>query len=272
MQFINPTPTFQDYKNQVYQGQNSRPVSDSAWQVQQDWATMYYQNAYNAALMNFQNEYNSPLQQMLRYQEAGINPFLAATNEGNMSSAIPGSSPKGNFTAPSNLEGIKTALQGINTLQGVLKTSQEIYDYITYGAPTHAQGLANLGKQGDILDVNLGIAQANQRRYNAEAAWSEYWNTSGGGASSSPRAQYMQASTDRINAQIDQLEALVDVIYPSQQAANAARAALDSYRTALLHGENDSILEIDTGFPQLDSILKSVTLKATKMLKFGGFF
>lgn len=246
--------------------------NDRTRQLSSDWATMYYQNAYNTAVMNYMNEYNSPLQQMLRYQEAGINPFLAAAENGNMSSTHPGGTPKGAFVAPSNAENARTAMQGINTLRQVLDTSQDIYDYIEYGAPSHKQQLVNLALQGDLLGYQGSLTLEKLRTAAAEANWSEYWNGSEFGAEYSPRAKYMEDSTLRMEAQIEQLQALVNVIYPSQEAANMARAALDTYKTALMKGENDAILEIDTGYPELDSVLKSSLLKLTKMFKFGKFW
>lgn len=264
-----------------YSAQRTSGSNDRTRQLASDWATMYYQNAYNTAVMNYMNEYNSPLQQMLRYQEAGINPFLAANDAGNMGSSHPGGTPKGAFVAPSDAENARTAMQGINALNNVLNTAQGIYDYVTYGAPTKAQGLENLGLvgynlgvQGDLLDKQLEIAGETLRKSAAEAGWSEYWNGKDNplGPEYSPRARYMEASTQRIEEQIEQIDALVNVIYPSQEAANIARAALDTYKTALMRGENDAILTIDTGHPELDGILKSVTLKLTKMARFGLFF
>lgn len=246
--------------------------NDRTRQLSSDWATMYYQNAYNTAVMNYQNEYNSPLQQMLRYQEAGINPYLAAQDPGNMASSHAGGTPKGAFVAPSDAEYARTAMQGINTLRQVLDTSQDIYDYVQYGAPSHKQQLVNLALQGDLLGYQGDLTLEKLRIAAAEANWAEYWNGSEFGTEFSPRAKYMEDSTLRMEAQIEQLNALVNVIYPSQQAANTARAALDTYKTALMHGENDAILEINTGYPELDSILKTTTLKLTKMFKFGKFW
>ena len=262
-------------------GTRPQDYGDRTWALYNDWAAMYYQNAYNTALMNYQNEYNSPLQQMLRYQEAGLNPFLAQADNGNMGSSHSGAAPRGGFTPPSKLQGAQVALQGINMLQQVLEASQGIYDYVNYGAPSHAQGLENLGLQGynlgvqgQLLGKQLDTADANLRKALAEAGWSEYWNGSNNplGVEYSPRAEYMENSTQRIAAQIDQLNALVNVIYPSQEARNVASAALDAYKTAVMRGENDAILSIDTGHPELDSILQSVVLKFTKMAKFGLFF
>ena len=262
-------------------GTRPQDYGDRTWALYNDWAAMYYQNAYNTAMLNYQNEFNSPLQQMLRYQEAGLNPFLAQADNGNMGPSHAGAAPRGGFTPPSKLQGAQVALQGINMLQQVLGASQEIYDYINYGAPSHAQGLENLGLQGynlgvqgQLLGKQLDTANANLRKAIAEAGWSEYWNGVDNplGVEYSPRAKYMENSTERIESQIDQLNALVNVIYPSQEARNIASAALDSYKIAVMRGENDAILNINTGNEAADSILKSVVLKLTKMAKFGLFF
>lgn len=68
----------------------------------------------------------------------------------------------------------------------------------------------------------------------------------------------MQQSTDRIAAQISQLETLVNMIYPSQKQANEARSALDDYKKQVLAGQKDVILQIDTGDQTADAILKGV--------------
>lgn len=228
-------------------------ASDRSRQLSSDWATMYYQNAYNTALMNYMNQYNSPLQQMLRYQEAGINPFTAASDAGNMGSSIPGSAPKGTFKPSNFADVLNSANNTVNTIQKVISTAADIYDYINYGAPMHGNQLALSG-------INIDTARANQRRAEAEANWSTYWNGAPGDQAESPRGQYMFMSTERIAKQIDQLSALVDVIYPSQAARNSAAAALDVYKQQLMAGENDPILELDTGNDMADSLLKSVLL------------
>lgn len=49
-----------------------------------------YQNAFNQEMWNKNNEYNTPLAQRQRYEQAGINPYLAMSNiqSGNASSAL----------------------------------------------------------------------------------------------------------------------------------------------------------------------------------------
>lgn len=236
-------------------------LGDYRKQLGSDWATMYYQNAYNTALMNYQNEYNSPLQQMLRYQAAGLNPNLAASDAGNMTSTHGGAAPKGNFVAPSSLE---TLTKTMASVQNVVQGAAEIYDYLKFGKPMHAQEKMNLGLQGSVLRENL-------RKYIAEADWAEYWNYNpdnvapdtyrGSMAVGSPRSQYMENSTNYKAAQIDQIQSIISVLYPAQADAAKATAALNNYKKLVLQGQKGAILDLDTGNSTADGILKLVLMK-----------
>lgn len=216
-----------------------------------DWAAMYYGNAYNTAMTNYMNEYNSPKEQMLRYMEAGINPFLAGQDSGNMSGAPNATVPKGSPDAGPKFSDIASAtLSGLGTLSGALRTAQSIYDYIKYGR--------------DISSTNLRSAQQLLSKYQSEADWSLYWNYGEGmgpnspAVQSSPRAQYMHDSTQRISAQVRQLTGLVDMIYPSQKEANEARSALTGLQKEILDGQRGAVLNIKTGNETADSILRMV--------------
>lgn len=238
-------------------------------QTARDYMALHYQNAYNTALLNFQNAYNSPLQQMLRYQEAGLNPFLAQNDAGNMGSAIPGASPRGSSAAtPSDTEKANSVNQGINALANVLRTAQGVYDYVQYGRPLQELNVGTAGNELMRSKFEADSAQAQALSRQAEAAWSRYWNLGEEGytdpnngvmlMSETPRGRYMEISTQRISSQIEQLKSLVDVLYPSQAQANEARAALTDYQKQVLQGQSDAILQIDTGDPQRDAILKQV--------------
>lgn len=260
MQFVDTTTpqTSRDYRDAVWGSRNT--LSDAAFQASHDWATMYYQNAYNTAIMNYMNEYNKPLNQMLRYQEAGISPWLAAgqANPGNMDSSHAGAAPKGSFTAPNSAQRQAAAVQTLNSINQVVESAAQFYDYVKYGRKTHAQDLMNTTLQGTILGTQL-------RRHAAEADWAEYWNYPADSdvtapSAGSPRANYMQMSYQQKAAQVAQLESLVDTLYPSQVAANEARAALQEYQKQVLEGKNDAILDLNTGYPQVDAWLKVILM------------
>lgn len=270
MQFIDPITPSQpsQYYDTLKTVDDRSSWKDKPFQAANDWATMYYQNAYNTALLNYQNEYNSPLNQMLRYQEAGINPFLASQDNGNMGQYHSGGTPRGNFTAPSKVQEVAAVNQSVNSLNQTLKTAQGLYDYITYGRPLNQAELniQNWDAQRAKFDADSAQALALQRE--AESAWARYWNLgeegftdpeSGGMLmSQTPRAVYMEASTQRIGAQIDQLRSLVDVLYPAQADRARAAEALDSYKKQVLEGQNSAILHLDTGNPERDAIIKQV--------------
>lgn len=52
-------------------------------QLAEAWNMARYQNEWNLAQWQRENEYNSPAQQMLRYRQAGINPYFTDLTNGN---------------------------------------------------------------------------------------------------------------------------------------------------------------------------------------------
>lgn len=270
MQFVDTTtPTMQEYQNQAVDYDIPKGTTGSRTrQRAADWQAMYYQNAYNTALLNYQNEYNSPLQQMLRYQEAGLNPFLVGQDPGNMSGAPGGAVPRGSNMRPmSEADTASIIFGGINGVNQVLNSAKTIYDYLTFGRPLQELNL----QQGNIT---LKTLQEKLVSATAEADWNMYWNYGPGmGPNSpyvqgSPRAVYMENSTQRLAAQIDQLEGLVNVLYPSQADANSASAALNDYKKQILEGQNDAILNINTGNATADSILKTLLMWLSRKISF----
>lgn len=266
MQFVDRiTPTNQQYQDATVN--YSQRGSETTRQRANDWATMYYQNAYNTAMTNYMNEYNSPLQQMLRYQEAGLNPNLAAQDPGNMGSAPSGAAPRGSADrGPRSIEMFQQGLQTIQTMQQAVRAATDIYDYFNYGEPTHMANYA-------IARYNADSAKSLADIKAAEADWAKYWNYRPGAfvdengdpiltdVTGSPRAKYMQESTSLKSAQIAQLDAMVQILYPSQAAQAQATAALKQYQKAILSGQNDAILQIHTGDDTADAIFKMLAYK-----------
>lgn len=267
MQFVDTvTPSgfnYQDRVNTLTELGSDSPFAHldlfgkRAEQTARDYLTMYYQNAWNAAMLNYQNEYNSPLQQMLRYQEAGLSPWQV-TDSGNMSSSPAAAAPKGSAAvSDSPASGLSAVFQGVSSISTALKTAQQIYDYLKYGRDISAN-------EKMASKFRADSAQYKAMSDEAEMAWSRYWNLGeqeareGSQVQLSPRASYMEASTQQKQAQIKQLDALVDTIYPTQAAANSARAALAAFQKEVMEGQKGAILEIDTGYPTLDAVLKMV--------------
>lgn len=270
MEFIdNVTPSSpSSFYDSLKSIDNKSTWSDKRFQAANDWAQMYYQNAYNTAMQNYMNEYNSPLQQMLRYQEAGLNPFLAANDPGNMGSSHSAAAPRGSFTSPSNVDKVNAVNSAISQVNNTLKSAQQIYDYLTYGRPLQEFNVGIAGNELMKSKFEADSAQALSRTREADMAWSRYWNLGEEGftepdfggklMSQTPRARYMEMSTERISAQIGQLQSLVNVLYPSQASANDARAALSDYQRQIQEGQKDAILRINTGNESADAILKMI--------------
>lgn len=250
------TPSQQEYASQA--GHGLKFPSDRN-DLYKEWLSMYLPNAFQTAMLNYQNEWNSPLNQMKLKQQAGLNPYSDGQVESASGSA--GAAPNVLSSSVDRRNAISQAMnsftQGVSRLVGSMQAATQIYDYMNYG-----KDISHYNK--GIASYNLDAAQSNAFIRGQEAAWSGYWNTGGGRTNDSgeyivegsPRAKYMQASTDRINAQIGQLTYMVNELYPSQKEANLARAALADYQKQVLAGQNDAVLNINTGNKEADTVLR----------------
>lgn len=252
------TPSFEQYQhNQAALGfGQSSPAQRRDWY--DTWASMYYPNAFQAELLNYQNEYDKPINQMLRWQQAGLNPYNFQPSSG--ASGNQGASIKQSTGHQDIMQKkIGNTLSAVSSLSGAVRAAKEIYDYMNFGK--------------DISAYNKEVAHQNSLMAYQNQLWNSYWNLGNDAVidqqfddngnliserkiSESPRAKYMESSTQRIQAQISQLNSMVDVLYPSQAEANKAKAALTAYQEQILHGNNDAILNINTGNALADSILK----------------
>lgn len=261
MEFIdNITPDYTNYKAALPSGYIGAAKDQDQYN---SWLSMYIPNAYQAAMLNYQNEYEKPINQMLRYQQAGLNPYSFQHQQS--ASGAQGAAIKPS-TANQEIrqQKIDQVLKGVSTLSQAAGAARELFDYMNFGRFISASNK-------EIAVHNTAVARSN--RY-----WTEYWNgpvvvDEGGNsyidAPGSPRAQYMQFSTQRIQAQISQLDSMVNTLYPSQVSANEARAALQAYQKQLLQGQNDAILDINTGNELADSILKMLAFWIKNSLNLG---
>ncbi len=258
------TPSFQDYVNQ-YKSPYAQGMSTSKMNDLRDtWAQMYYPNAFQAAMLNYQNEWQKPLNQMLRYQEAGLNPYSFQAQQS--ASGAQGAKPEPQFGRQQlNQEKISNALKAASTVTQVMSVAKDIYDYLKFGKDRSFYQTSLTKNNADAASY---LAQIKEQ----EMAWSQYWNGARQGyddegndmgfqiwdPNESPRAQYMQSSTQRINAQIGQLQYLTKFLYPSQKDLNEARKALIDYQKEISQGRYDAVLKINTGNRTADSILRMI--------------
>lgn len=262
MEFVDTsTPSMDQYMSNV--GPLITPKQKRA--AYQDYLQMYVPNAYNTAVLNYMNEYNLPVNQMLRYQQAGINPYAVA---GNMSatSAEGKSGQASSYSGTSNrLKSVQNAISSIDTSAKLVATAKEMYDYLKFGREASFANSLTAG-------YNAEIARLRAESQGYQTTWDRYWNTgqdtfdeSGqpiytGQNGLPPRARYMQQSTEEKVAHIAQLEALVTILYPSQAEAAKATAALNDYKKQVMEGQSGAILSIDTGNETRDSILKLIAM------------
>lgn len=115
------------------------------------------QNAYDLELWNLANKYNSPVEQMKRYQEAGLNSNLVY---GNMPQVSPASSSAPipakatNFEQENRIKKMNLAITAVNQLGDLMEGIQKVVDYATYGAKEHGLRNSLLAQQGEALGLS----------------------------------------------------------------------------------------------------------------------
>lgn len=253
-QFVDTvTPSFEEYKQQTSHGIALPSDKNDTYK---EWLSLYAPNAFQTAMMNYQNEYNQPINQMMRWQKAGLNPYSFQMSDS--ASGSQGAAPHALSSAPERMKARTDSLaKGVNSMFEAFGVAKELYDYMQYGRKEHFYNVGSANYRSELLRAQADAA------YN-ELAWSKYWNlgvdsqeqTHGLNVSESPRARYMENSTQRLESQIKQLDYMVDFLYPSQVEANEARAALVEYQKEIASGRNDAVLNINTGNPTRDAILK----------------
>lgn len=202
------------------------------------------QNAYQVDLMNYANKYNSPEQQMLRYQQAGLNPNLIYGQQTN-AVQTPGSASMGNArsagTATKQMQVVSNALfQGL----GLMK---EIAEYMDSGRDAVLWKTALTRQQGD--------AQSLENLWNS---WLLGRTGDDGVAPDAPRRIAYMRQQDLLDANYRKAEALISATYTGEDRTKALKS-LDDMRLSILNGQYGAINSINTGNETMDSILKMIS-------------
>ena len=131
-----------------------------------------YQNKWNLEQWKRENDYNKPLNQLRRYEEAGINPMLAMGNMDNGNAPALESAPMANQQAFTNFTGFQNLNQNL-----LAKEANEIN---RYNAETNRLSVekdmsfkdkqmqnldiinSNLKKQNEQLDANIQLLKAEK--------------------------------------------------------------------------------------------------------------
>lgn len=227
----------------------------------------YQEQALQAEIMNYQNKYNSPLEQMKRYQEAGLSPWLAYGNQQTPAAGTSSvASARGQGRGANSAQLAQASNGMIAQMVGIARAGREMYDYFKYGSQESAWKAQTAGyrAQMDSLESMFkdwymrtsGIEPATAKR--REAGLDPDGLSMAEMFSNSVRASQENARLSTQEEKYEQLKGLVGLI-PDEKARKQALTELDKYRLGILKGQNDAILSLDTGFPGLDSFLRMVS-------------
>lgn len=222
-----------------YQGRNDMADYSSA---AYNYLMKQQEQAYNLELWHLMNEYNSPAAQMKRYQDAGLSPWLiyGQSNE----APAPASASAPSFRSAGTMSrGIQNGISAIGQIMNTVKAARETYDYVKYGRTQQSFRSSLLGSQAE------GQQLANRWEYYLQGS------DPGGVTPSSPKATMYRFQMQTQEQRFEQLKAIIKTI-PDQNERTQALTALDQYRLKILHGQNDAILNINTGNSTLDGFLR----------------
>lgn len=214
----------------------------------------YQEQAFQVALMNYQNEYNSPLQQMLRYQAAGLSPWLTYNQNQTPSAGISGNpSARAQAHGSSNAaQKMSSAASFISSAVGVARAATQVYDYIKFGKDISAWNAMEAGSRAANADTerrfNEWFSRISGVTPGEEQTMDEIF-------ANSIRGRQASARTYTQEEKVNQLKAIVDML-PDQKARTQALQALDNYRLQIMQGQNDAILNMNTGNQTIDSFIQ----------------
>lgn len=197
------------------------------------------ENAFNVDMWNLANEYNSPKSQMLRYQEAGLNPNLIYSQQ-NTTSPIQAAANQAFRSQGTQARKVQNQLATIGQLESLVKSARDTYDYLSYGRETNYWNMINA--QESVL---------GQKMENSWNDWLLHGDNMIYGDSSrlpyGPRATMYQTQQNSKDAEWRKLEFMVGSLMPSQKEANDALTRLRENQADIQDGKFGAVLDIDLG-------------------------
>lgn len=214
------------------------------------------EQAYNLDLWNMYNEYWTPQNQMSRFQSAGLNPNLIYGQAANATQS-PASASAPTYRDPGTMsKSMQVGLGVVNQLVNTVKTARDLYDYTHYGAETSRWQM--IGAQESALGQKLQNAWEDYLLHGDNMIYGDSQRLVNG-----PRAKYFNAQTSRTQNQAQQsyqaaerLKGLVSMIDDEKIRLQLQNDILE-YQGKIMHGQNDAILNINTGSGFLDAVLKA---------------
>lgn len=254
-----PLGSPRDAQNQVFGDYTRHDMNDYS-QAAYNYLQQQQQQAFEYEMWNLKNEYDSPKAQMLRYQQAGLNPNLIYGQQ-NVSGNIPQGSPATFRSSGTMARNFQQGMNVINTMRGIAESAYETWKYFSpYGVLSR--------------DLDLSARGTALHRMQTDADWYDYltYNRLTGDDPFDPariptsyRAQMYNLEANTMQQRYEQLKALVAMI-PDQQARTQALKSLDDKRLEIMRGQNDAILNIKTGNPIVDSWLRALMYFAMSKL------
>lgn len=241
-----PLGTPESAQKQVFGEYNKNDMADYS-QAAYNYLQQQQQQAFEYEMWNLKNHYDSPAAQMLRYQQAGLNPNLIYGQQ-NVSGNIPQGSPATFRSSGTYQKGIQTALNSINQIVSTVKAARDTYDYMKFGAETNRWNM--ISAQEGALGLKMENAWNDWLLHGDNMIYGDSTRLPNG-----PRASLYRTQMDINTKKFEQLRAVVNMI-PDQQARLKALSDLDTYRYQIMQGQYGFLNSIHTGSTGLDSFLK----------------
>lgn len=213
------------------------------------------ENQFNLDVWNMQNEYNTPAAQMLRYQDAGLNPNLIY-GQSNMAGDVKTATAAQPRSSGNYNKSMQTGMQIVGQMLQAMRTGKEMFDYMKYGMPLSQYQNEIARNEMFTSAAKRSVAQldADFATFLANGPSETLWETT-------PRYGLWSSQKESIDAGTKRMKALIELI-DDQRAREQALKALDEYRLEILRGQNDAVLNINTGYKWVDQILKFVAFWA----------
>lgn len=132
-------------------------------------------NAYNTAIMNYQNEYNSPLEQMKRYQAAGLNPMDAIGKSNVSAAASPSGAARGTASktqeTAQRLNAMNSIVNDINSIVRGVADTKRAYQEMRYYDEAYPQMITHLTKQAEMDKTNAEFQPYFNEKRNQLLMW-----------------------------------------------------------------------------------------------------
>lgn len=233
-----PLPGSKDAQKQVFGEYSSRDMSDYS-AAAYNYLMQQQAQAYNLDLWRLQNEYNTPEAQMLRYQQAGLNPNLIYGQQ-NLGANASSASPASFRSAGTHAKSVANQLNTIGQIQGLVKSARDTFDYLQYGKETNYWQM--IGAQEQALGLKLNNEWTDYLNHGENMIYGDTTRLVNG-----PRALLNSQEQALKAQQWRRMEYMITTLMPDQHSATQALTTLRENQAAIQDGKYGAVLDIDLG-------------------------